>query len=274
MSRGTWICWAAAAVGVCAVVAAFAASSTRVGEGFAFGFGAFIVFFGGAECLRPHPCPPRLLGFGRRRTSDVHRSVPRERLRLRSRRFLDVLGRRGIGHDPRRRRLDAGEGAHGGDRINEIGDNQGGLRSAWSFWIGRTALFVGLVTVLMGVALHSTAAGTAVTVGFGGAMMAVIAVWSLLAVDPTHDFLTLAVVGLALFLSPVGRRVRRQRVCLDSLGVWCPDYGPRSGWLPARRAPGLRNRRPGRFGGAIPQAIPLTVRSGKCHKASPFGSCA
>ena len=32
--------------------------------------------------------------------------------------------------------------------------------------------------------------------------MAVIAVWSLLAVDPTHDFLTLAITGFALFLSP------------------------------------------------------------------------
>ncbi len=29
-----------------------------------------------------------------------------------------------------------------------------------------------------------------------------VAVWSLLAVDPTHDFLSLAVSGFALFLSP------------------------------------------------------------------------
>ena len=41
-----WIGWAAVAVGVAAVVAAFAASSTQVGEGFAFGFGAFVAFFG------------------------------------------------------------------------------------------------------------------------------------------------------------------------------------------------------------------------------------
>jgi hypothetical protein len=32
--------------------------------------------------------------------------------------------------------------------------------------------------------------------------MAVIGVWSRLAVDPTHDFLTLAITGFALFLSP------------------------------------------------------------------------
>ncbi|MCV7132429.1 SPW repeat protein [Mycobacterium hodleri] len=198
MSRGTWICWAAAAVGVCAVVAAFAASSTRVGEGFAFGFGAFIVFFGVLSVFA-HTRAPDYWGLvvvglamfivpflGNGYAYDLGASWTCWVAGA----LAMILG--GVGWTQ--------EKAHTGDRINEIGDNQG-LRSAWSFWIGRTALFVGLVTVLMGVALHSTAAGTAVTVGFG-AMMAVIAVWSLLAVDPTHDFLTLAVVGLALFLSP------------------------------------------------------------------------
>ena len=43
--------------------------------------------------------------------------------------------------------------------------------------------------------VHSSPVGLAVTIGLGG-MTAVCAVWSLLAVDPTRDYLTLAVVGL------------------------------------------------------------------------------
>ena len=41
-----WVGWAALAVGIGAVVASMASSSTRVGEGLTFGFGAFIAFFG------------------------------------------------------------------------------------------------------------------------------------------------------------------------------------------------------------------------------------
>ncbi|OBG25323.1 hypothetical protein A5764_06975 [Mycobacterium sp. 852002-51057_SCH5723018] len=67
--------------------------------------------------------------------------------------------------------------------------------------MGRAALAVGFATVLLGIATHKTTVGTAVMIGLGG-LTAVIAVWSLLAADPTHDFLTLAITGLALFLSP------------------------------------------------------------------------
>ena len=38
-------------------------------------------------------------------------------------------------------------------------------------------------------------------IGLGG-LIAMIAVWSLLAVDPAYDFLTLAITGFALLLSP------------------------------------------------------------------------
>jgi hypothetical protein len=91
--------------------------------------------------------------------------------------------------------------------VNQIGSGQAQIgsgqarRSALSFWIGRAALVVGLASVLLAIAARTTAAGVAVTIGLGG-LTAVIAVWSLLAVDPTHDFLTLAVTGFALFLSP------------------------------------------------------------------------
>jgi hypothetical protein len=84
--------------------------------------------------------------------------------------------------------------------LNRIGSGQA-LRSASSFWVGRAALVIGLATVLLGLATTNTTTGTAVTIGLGG-LIAVIALWSLLAVDPTYDFLTLAITGFALFLSP------------------------------------------------------------------------
>lgn len=193
-----WIGWAALAVGIGAAATSFAASSTRVGEGFAFGFGAFIALFG-------------LLGvLARNRTPD-HWGLVVVGLAMFIVPFLGngynpdlgaswtcwiaggiatILG--GIGW--------VGEKAPTEYGINEIGSRQT-KRSALSFWIGRAALVVGLATVLLGIAAHTTVVGTALTIGLGG-LTAVIAVWSLLAVDPTHDFLTLAVTGFALFLSP------------------------------------------------------------------------
>jgi hypothetical protein len=197
-SDGPWIGWAAVMVGVCAVVAALAASSTRVGEGFAFGFAAFIAFFG------------VLAVFARDRTPD-HWGLVVVGLAMFIVPFLGngynadlgaswtcwvagglamILGGAGWVGDKR--------GADHG--FEQIGADQA-QRSALSFWIGRAALAVGLATVLLGIAVHTPAAGVAVTIGLGG-LTAVIAVWSLLAVDPTHDFLTLAVTGFALFLSP------------------------------------------------------------------------
>ncbi|MGE2689023.1 hypothetical protein [Mycolicibacterium pulveris] len=52
-----------------------------------------------------------------------------------------------------------------------------------------------------GVAAPAPAAPVAVVIGLGG-LTVVVAVWSLLAIDPTRDFLTMAVTGLALFSSP------------------------------------------------------------------------
>ena len=56
-------------------------------------------------------------------------------------------------------------------------------------------------SVLGATVVQSTPAAVAVTIGLG-AFTAVIAVWSLLAADPTRDYLTLAVVGLTLFRAP------------------------------------------------------------------------
>jgi SPW repeat len=193
-----WIGWAALVLGICAGAAAFAASSTRVGEGFAFGFGAFIAFFGLLAIVARNRTPDHwgllvvglamfivpFLGSGYKPDRGASWTC------WVAGGLAMILG--GIGWAGGRTRTEYG--------INEIGSGPG-KRSALSFWIGRAALIVGLATVLLGVAAHTTAAGTAVTIGLGG-LTAVIAVWSLLAVDPTHDFLTLAVTGFALFLSP------------------------------------------------------------------------
>ena len=74
--------------------------------------------------------------------------------------------------------------------------------SAVARWISRAALVVGLGTVVLGATVvQSSPAAVAVTVGLGG-FTAVIAMWSMLAADPTRDYFTLAVVGFALFLAP------------------------------------------------------------------------
>lgn len=193
-----WIGWAAVAVGVAAVVAAFAASSTQVGEGFAFGFGAFVAFFGVLAVL------------ARNRRPD-HWGLVVVGLAM----FIVPFLGNGYAADPGASwtcwvagglaMILGGVGWAGGKTPSEYGINRIGsgqaLRSTESFWTGRAALLVGLATVLLGIAIHDTTTGTAVTIGLGG-LMAVIAVWSLLAVDPTHDFLTLAITGFALFLSP------------------------------------------------------------------------
>lgn len=193
-----WIGWAATAVGVAAVVAALAASTTDVGQGFTFGFGAFIVFFG-------------LLSVAARDRNAEYWGLVVVGLAM----FIVPFLGNGYAADPgaswtcwaagAAAMIFGGVGWVSGKTPieSDIDDVSGGpaKRGAESFWIGRVVLVVALATVLLGIAVRTTAAGTAVTIGLGG-MTAVIAVWSLLAVDPTHDFLTMAVTGFALFLSP------------------------------------------------------------------------
>jgi SPW repeat len=194
----SWIGWAALAVGIGAVVASLTVSSTRVGEGLTFGFAAFIAFFGVLSLLVRNRTPDQwgLLvtglamfilpwlggGFaadpGAAWTCWIAGALAM------------VLG--GVGWLTSKPPTETG--------VNEI-STPFTDRSELSFWLGRAALIVGLATVLLGATVHSSPSGTATTIGFGG-MTAVVAVWSLLAVDPTHDFLTLAVLGFALFLAP------------------------------------------------------------------------
>ncbi len=194
-----WLGWAAVAVGVCAVVAAFAASSTPVGEGFAFGFGAFIAFFGSLAVLARNRRPDHwglvVVGLamfivpflGNGFTADPGASWTCWVAGA----LAMVIG--GVGWTAAK--------TPGDEKLSDRLISGEATRSAVSFWLGRAALVVGLATVLLGIATHNTTAAVAVTIGLG-TLIAVIAVWSLLAVDPTHDFLTLAITGFALFLSP------------------------------------------------------------------------
>jgi hypothetical protein len=196
-ARKPWIGWAAVALGLCAVVAAFAASSTRVGEGFAFGFGAFIAFFGVLAALAHNRAPDHwglvVVGLAMFIVPFLGGGYAPDRGAAWTcwvaGALAMILG--GIGWTRDKAPAD--------DGVGEVGGRS--ERSALSFWIGRAALVVGLATVLLGIAARPTVTAVAVMVGLG-ALVAVISVWSLLAVDPTHDFLTLAVTGFALFLSP------------------------------------------------------------------------
>jgi hypothetical protein len=193
-----WVGWVALAVGVGAVVASLSASSTRVGEGLTFGFGAFIAFFGLLSLLV------------RNRTPD-HWGLFVTGLAM----FL--LPWLGNGFVPDRGAswtawvagflaMVLGGAAWLRDRPpTESGIDEYGVatvRSPLAGWISRTALVVGIATVVLGATVvHSSPVGAGVTVGLGG-ITAVISLWSLLAVEPTRDYLTIAVVGFALFLAP------------------------------------------------------------------------
>lgn len=198
MNSRLWIGWVAVAIGVCAAVLAFAVSSTQFGQGSAFGFGAFIALFGALSILAHNRTPDHwglvvvgLAMFVAPFAGNAYNYDPGASWTCWVAGGLTaILGGIGWTHD--KTPTEYG--------ISEPGDSQR-LRNPWSYSIGRLALIVGLTTVLLGIAFRSTAAGTGVTVGLGG-MIAVVAVWSLLSSEPTHDFLTLALIGFALFLSP------------------------------------------------------------------------
>lgn len=198
MNSKLLIGWSAVVIGVIAAVSAFVVSSTLAGRGLAFGFAAFITFFGALSVL------------ARNRTPD-HWGLVVVGLAM----FVVPFMSSGYNYDPGASwtcwvagglALTLGgvgwtrDKAESQDGMSEWGDSQH-LRNGWSLWIGRSALVVGFASIVAGVAVHSAPAGTAVTIGLG-AMIAVVAVWSLLASEPTHDFLTLSTVGFAMFLSP------------------------------------------------------------------------
>ncbi|MCA4727295.1 SPW repeat domain-containing protein [Mycolicibacterium fortuitum] len=71
-------------------------------------------------------------------------------------------------------------------------------------WVGRIAFVVGILAVVLaatGSHSHSSAVGAGLTAGLGF-LIAVLALWSMLAVDPTHDHWTLTIAGFALLVAP------------------------------------------------------------------------
>jgi SPW repeat len=194
----SWIDWTALAVGIGAVASSLTVSSTRAGEGLAFGFAAFIAFFGLLSLLVRNRAPDHwgllVIGLAMFVLPWLASGFAVDRGAAWTCWVAGILAMAlgGVGWVTDRPPTETG--------INKISTPVTG-RSALSFWLGRAALVVGIATVVLGATVHSSVAGTATTIGFG-AMTAVIALWSLLAVDPTHDFLTLAVFGFALFLAP------------------------------------------------------------------------
>ena len=194
-----WIGSAALVVGIGAVVASIALTSTPAGQGLTLGFGAFIAFFALLSLLARNQTPTYwglfVAGF-----------------------VLFLLPWLGAGFTPDPAAawtawvagfLTMALGAVGwlNSRpptvygINENTSSQT-TPSTVARWISRAALVVGLGTVVLGTTVaQPSPAAVAVTVGLGS-FTAVIAMWSLLAADPTRDYFTLAVVGFALFLAP------------------------------------------------------------------------
>lgn len=196
----TLISAVALAAGVGAVIASLVVTDTDVGAGLTFGFGAFIAFFALLSLLVRNRAPDYfgllvvgvmtfLLPFlGEAFVSDRGAAWTAWIAGF----VAMVLG--GVGW--LRSTPPAGLVAPGAHPAGPGG------RRRFSGWIGRLALVVGLGTaVLAATVVRSSTVGIIVVIGLSG-MAAVIGLWSLLAVDPTRDYLTLAVVGFALFLSP------------------------------------------------------------------------
>ena len=194
-----WIGSAALAAGMAAVAASITLTSTPAGQGLTLGFGAFIAFFALLSLLARNQTPTYwglfVAGF-----------------------VLFLLPWLGEGFTPDPAAawtawvvgfLTMALGAVGWlnsrpPTIYGINENTSSQTKpgAVAGWISRAALVVGLGAVVLGATVvQSSPAAVAVTVGLGG-FTAVIAVWSLLAADPTRDYFTLAVVGFALFLAP------------------------------------------------------------------------
>jgi len=195
----SWIGWAALVVGIGALAASITLTSTPAGQGVTLGFAAFIAFFALLSLLARNQTPT-LWGL----------FVAGFVLFL-----LPWLGE-GFAPDPAAAwtawvvgSLAMALGAIGWlngrpPTVYGINENTSSQTrpSAVARWISSAALVVGLGTVVLGATVvQSSPAAVAVTVGLGG-FTAVIAMWSMLAADPTRDYFTLAVVGFALFLAP------------------------------------------------------------------------
>lgn len=92
-------------------------------------------------------------------------------------------------------------GSNAVDRLRHPGAKSPTTAGAGLYWPECPALMVGTAAALLAGVMHSSPPATCFTVGLGG-FIAVLALWSLLATDPTIDHLKIATTGLALFIAP------------------------------------------------------------------------
>ncbi|PPJ14405.1 hypothetical protein C5E51_02695 [Nocardia nova] len=180
------------------MVASLTVSSTRVGEGLTFGFGAFVAFFGLLSLPARNRTPDH---WGLFATGFAMFLLP-----WLGHGFVEDRGAAWTAWIAGFLAMALGGAAWTRDNpptASGIRDYSTGPtgRSALSYWISRAALVVGLVTVLLTTLVYPSAVATAVMIGLGG-LTAITALWSLLAGDPTRDYLAMAVAGFALFLAP------------------------------------------------------------------------
>ena len=160
MNSKLLIGWSAVVIGVIAAVSAFVVSSTLAGRGLAFGFAAFIAFFGALSVL------------ARNRTPD-HWGLVVVGLAM----FVVPFMSSGYNYDPGASwtcwvagglALTLGgvgwtrDKAESQDGMSEWGDSQH-LRNGWSLWIGRSALVVGFAIGLVVCTLVGRALGLLAT---------------------------------------------------------------------------------------------------------------
>jgi hypothetical protein len=192
----TTVGWVAIGFGVFTAVTPAWETTTGVGAACTLGFGIAIAYFGVLGLLVRNPTPthwglvvvgvslfiaPWLAGFageGAAWTAWVSGFV------------VLTLGLMAWTHD--------GPPTETGINKYGIGNPKRRIPGAW---VGGPALVVGIAAAVLAAVVHSSPAATGFTVGLGG-LTAVLALWSLLATDPTVDHLKIATTGLALFLAP------------------------------------------------------------------------
>jgi hypothetical protein len=192
----TTVGWVAIGFGVFTAVTPAWAATTAAGAACTLGVGMFTAYFGVLGLLARNPTPthwglvvvgvslfsaPWLVGFagdGAAWTAWVSGFV------------VSALGGMAWTHD----------GPPTATGINEYGIG-GSKRRTVGAWVGGPALVVGIAAVVFAGLVHASPAATGFTVGLGG-LTAVLALWSLLATDPTVDHLKIATTGLALFIAP------------------------------------------------------------------------
>jgi hypothetical protein len=189
----TGVGWIVTGIGLAAAVTPVWATTTAAGTACTLGMGAFIAYFGVLALLTRNPTPmhwgfvvvglalfiaPCVGGFAGDAaawTAWVSGFV------------VLVLGIATWTHD--HPPTESG--------INEYAINA----SVVGAWVGWPALVLGIATVVLAAVTHPSPVATCFTVGLG-ALVAVLALWSLLASDPTLDHLKLATTGFALFIAP------------------------------------------------------------------------